>query len=149
MLWVDFYFCLLWNLSATFLFRIVVNPDKRPYNMSEVILWTLDDGNTINTLELENDNEECYYFERLERVLATQVWKQAGTVLCRAQCKLKLGSLITTSYFIYFFHFKIQGFPYKIPIPATTSSHQPMSGSDTPPIPSLHIKALSIECTLG
>lgn len=53
--------------------RIVVNPDKRPYNMSEVILWTLDDGNTINTLELENDNEECYYFERLERVLATQI----------------------------------------------------------------------------
>ena len=43
--------------------------------MSEVILWTLDDGNTINTLELENDNEECYYFERLERVLATQVLK--------------------------------------------------------------------------
>ena len=41
--------------------------------MSEVILWTLDDGNTINTLELENDNEECYYFERLEKVLATQV----------------------------------------------------------------------------
>lgn len=53
--------------------RIVVNPDKRPYNMSEVILWTLDDGNTVNTLELENDNEECYYFERLERVLATQI----------------------------------------------------------------------------
>ena len=24
-------------------------------------------------LEMENDNEECYYFERLERVLATQV----------------------------------------------------------------------------
>ena len=44
--------------------------------MSEVILWTLDDGNTINTLELENDNEECYYFERLERVLATQVCKK-------------------------------------------------------------------------
>ena len=22
---------------------------------------------------MENDNEECYYFERLERVLATQV----------------------------------------------------------------------------
>jgi len=53
--------------------RIVVNPDKRPYNMSEVILWTLDDGNTVNTLELDNDNEECYYFERLERVLATQI----------------------------------------------------------------------------
>jgi len=53
--------------------RIVVNPDKRPYNMSEVILWTLDDGNTINSLEMENDNEECYYFERLERVLATQI----------------------------------------------------------------------------
>ena len=41
--------------------------------MSEVILWTLDDGNTVNRLEMENDNEECYYFERLERVLATQV----------------------------------------------------------------------------
>ena len=41
--------------------------------MSEVILWTLDDGNTVNKLEMENDNEECYYFERLERVLATQV----------------------------------------------------------------------------
>ena len=61
--------------SSFIIFRIVVNPDKRPYNMSEVILWTLDDGNTINTLELENDNEECYYFERLERVLATQVFK--------------------------------------------------------------------------
>ena len=53
--------------------RIVINPDKRPYNMSEVILWTLDTGNTANTLEMENDNEECYYFERLQRVLATQV----------------------------------------------------------------------------
>ena len=41
--------------------------------MSEVILWTLDTGNTANTLEMENDNEECYYFERLQRVLATQV----------------------------------------------------------------------------
>ena len=41
--------------------------------MSEVILWTLDDGNTVNRLEMENNNEECYYFERLQRVLATQV----------------------------------------------------------------------------
>ena len=41
--------------------------------MSEVILWTLDDGNTVNRLEMDNNNEECYYFERLERVLATQV----------------------------------------------------------------------------
>ena len=53
--------------------RIVINPEKRPYNMSEVILWTLDSGNTANTLEMNNDNEECYYFERLEKVLATQV----------------------------------------------------------------------------
>ena len=51
----------------------MINPEKRPYNMSEVILWTLDDGNTVNRLEMENNNEECYYFERLERVLATQV----------------------------------------------------------------------------
>ena len=53
--------------------------------MSEVILWTLDDGNTINSLEMENDNEECYYFERLERVLATQVnenqLSEAGNLL--------------------------------------------------------------------
>jgi hypothetical protein len=53
--------------------RILVNPDKRPYNISEVILWTLDNGNTINSLELDNSNSECYYFERLERVLATQL----------------------------------------------------------------------------
>ena len=59
--------------AHTFHSRIVINPEKRPYNMSEVILWTLDDGNTVNRLEMENDNEECYYFERLERVLATQV----------------------------------------------------------------------------
>ena len=39
----------------------------------QVILWTLDNGNTINSLELDNSNSECYYFERLERVLATQV----------------------------------------------------------------------------
>lgn len=55
------------------IYRIIINPDKVPYNMSEVILWTLDDGNTVSTLEMENDNEECYYFERLEKVLATQV----------------------------------------------------------------------------
>ena len=62
------------NIGLTlYLHRIVINPEKRPYNMSEVILWTLDDGNTVNRLEMENDNEECYYFERLERVLATQV----------------------------------------------------------------------------
>ena len=60
------------NLIGCFV-SIVINPDKRPYNMSEVILWTLDDGNTVNRLEMENNNEECYYFERLERVLATQV----------------------------------------------------------------------------
>ena len=72
-------------LDIVFFRRIVVNPDKRPYNMSEVILWTLDDGNTINSLEMENDNEECYYFERLERVLATQVnenqLSEAGNLL--------------------------------------------------------------------
>ena len=39
----------------------------------QVILWTLDNGNTINSLELDNSNSECYYFEQLERVLATQV----------------------------------------------------------------------------
>ena len=56
--------------------RIVLNPDKRPYNISEVILWSLDeDVSTASSshLELDIDNEECYYFERLERVLATQV----------------------------------------------------------------------------
>ena len=41
--------------------------------LMQVILWTLDNGNTINSLELDNSNSECYYFERLERVLATQV----------------------------------------------------------------------------
>ena len=60
-------------LNLYFNARIVINPDKRPYNMSEVILWTLDSGNTANTLEMNNDNEECYYFERLKTVLATQV----------------------------------------------------------------------------
>ena len=49
--------------------------------MSEVILWTLDTGNTANTLEMENDNEECYYFERLQRVLATQVDILLGCVI--------------------------------------------------------------------
>ena len=39
----------------------------------QVILWTLDDGNTVNSLELDLSSSECYYFERLERVLATQV----------------------------------------------------------------------------
>jgi hypothetical protein len=29
----------------------MVNPDKIPYNLSEVILWTLEDGNTIRTME--------------------------------------------------------------------------------------------------
>ena len=50
--------------------------------MSEVILWTLDSGNTANTLEMNNDNEECYYFERLEKVLATQV---VLVLICQAQ----------------------------------------------------------------
>lgn len=54
--------------------RIVINPDKRPYNISEVTLWSLDDdGNAVSHLEMDTTNEECYYFERLERVLATQV----------------------------------------------------------------------------
>ena len=67
-------FIIFYNSPAIFILsRIVINPDKRPYNMSEVILWTLDTGNLANTLEMENDNEECYYFERLQRVLATQV----------------------------------------------------------------------------
>ena len=59
--------------NVFYCFRIVINPEKRPYNMSEVILWTLDSGNTANSLEMDNDNEECYYFERLQKVLATQV----------------------------------------------------------------------------
>jgi hypothetical protein len=29
----------------------MVNPDKIPYNLSEVILWTLENGNTIRTME--------------------------------------------------------------------------------------------------
>ena len=32
--------------------RIMINPDKIPYNLSEVILWTLDDGNTIKTMQV-------------------------------------------------------------------------------------------------
>ena len=50
-----------------------INKVKTRKNV-QVILWTLDNGNTINSLELDNSNSECYYFERLERVLATQVW---------------------------------------------------------------------------
>ena len=73
--------------------RIVINPEKRPYNMSEVILWTLDSGNTANTLEMNNDNEECYYFERLEKVLATQVSYQ---ILLYA--KLQIRSFLTKGY---------------------------------------------------
>ena len=64
----------VWFVLSNVYSRIVINPEKRPYNMSEVILWTLDSGNTANTLEMDNDNEECYYFERLEKVLATQVY---------------------------------------------------------------------------
>ena len=29
----------------------MINPEKIPYNLSEVILWTLENGNTIRTME--------------------------------------------------------------------------------------------------
>ena len=64
--------------------RIVINPDKRPYNISEVTLWSLDDdGNAVSHLEMDSTNEECYYFERLERVLATQVCDLKNVLLSR------------------------------------------------------------------
>ena len=37
------------------MFRIIINPDKIPYNLSEVILWTLDNGNTIKTMQVTTD----------------------------------------------------------------------------------------------
>jgi hypothetical protein len=30
---------------------VTINPEKIPYNLSEVILWTLENGNTIRTME--------------------------------------------------------------------------------------------------